>query len=302
MEVPKYLRVLWDSKWLLLVGLLVAAVAAFFAGFAVEDGEVVPRAESSYTAGTTVLVSSQTQPLYQAVIPGTPLVENQTTPTDVDLTSKAILYAYLVSGQDIRNAVEAEVGAFAETDALTALRRTTQPGGDEAFAGRYELPILDIVGFSTDPERAELISRTATAIFLERVLAEQTASALPEPDRVILTPLDQKPAEPGEGSNPAIPIVVAFLGVFLLFVAVAFILAGARAAALASVPRRNPSPQLRCPPSPTMMRPSLGRAACNRKGHAHAGRARRASIREGTLPKTRMLLHRPTSPRPERHS
>ena len=228
MEVPKYLRVLWDSKWLLLVGLLVAAVAAFFAGFAVEDGEVVPRAESSYTAGTTVLVSSQTQPLYQAVIPGTPLVENQTTPTDVDLTSKAILYAYLVSGQDIRNAVEAEVGAFAETDALTALRRTTKPGGDEAFAGRYELPILDIVGFSTDPERAELISRTATAIFLERVLAEQTASALPEPDRVILTPLDQKPAEPGEGSNPAIPIVVAFLGVFLLFVAVAFILAGAK--------------------------------------------------------------------------
>jgi hypothetical protein len=173
-------------------------------------------------------VSSQTQPLYQAVIPGTPLVENQTTPTDVDLTSKAILYAYLVSGQEIRDAVEAEVGAFAETDALTALRRTTQPGGDEAFAGRYELPILDIVGFSTDPERAELISRTATAIFLERVLAEQTASALPEPDRVILTPLDQKPAVPGEGSNPAIPIVVAFLGVFLLFVAIAFILAGAK--------------------------------------------------------------------------
>ncbi len=228
MEVPKYLQILWNSRWLLLIGLLVAALAGFFAGFKIDDGEVVPRAEQVYTSSNTVLISSQTQPLYTAVIPGQALVEGQTQPTDVDLTSKAILYAYLVSGKDMRVAVEGSIGELAATEQLTALRRTTQPGGDEAFPGRYSLPIIEVVGVSTVPERAEEISTTATAAFLDQVVADQDAQAVPPTDRVILSVLDESPPEAVEGSNPMIPVVVAFLGVFLLFVAAAFIIAGAK--------------------------------------------------------------------------
>ncbi|GAA3633373.1 hypothetical protein GCM10022200_15600 [Microbacterium awajiense] len=228
MEVPRYLQVLWASKWLLLVGVVVAAAAAFLAGFKFVDGEVVPRADQQYTASTTILVSSQTQPLYQAVLPGQELVEGETPPEDVDLTSKAILYAYLISGTDMRDQVEAIVGELDDTEGLTALRRTTQPGGDEAFPGRYVLPILDVVGGSDDPERAEEISRTAATLFQEQALADQEAVEMPESERVTFEMLDQSDAVADEGSNPAIPIVVAFLGVFLLFVAAAFIVAGAK--------------------------------------------------------------------------
>lgn len=229
MEIPRYLQVLWKSKWLLLVGIVVAAASAFFAGYTVTDGEIESRAEQTYTAGTTVMVSSQTQPLYQAVIPGQPLVEGESAPTDVDLTSKAIIYAYLVSGVDMRTAVQAQVGEFDDTENITALRRTTQPGGNEAFAGRYVLPIIEIVGTSNNPERAVEISRAAAGLFNQRVVDDQNASGIPESDRVVLTTLDEKPAVAVEGSNPAIPLVVTFLGVFLLFVATAYIIAGAAA-------------------------------------------------------------------------
>lgn len=228
MEIPKYLQILWNSKWLLLIGILVAVTAGFFAGFKIEGGEVVPRAEQTYNSSTTVMISSQTQPLYQAVIPGQPLVEGQTQPTDVDLTSKAIIYAYLVSGADMRSAVEDSVGDLADTEALTALRRTTQPGGDEAFPGRYSLPIIEVVGTSTIPDRAEAIAATATDSFLTQVVADQDEQQIPPTDRVVLTVINTTPPKAVEGSNPMIPVVVAFLGVFFLFVAAAFIIAGAK--------------------------------------------------------------------------
>lgn len=229
MEIPTYLRVLWRSKWLLLVGAVVAAVAAFFAGFTITNGQVEPRAEQSYRAGTTLLLNGPDQPLYQAVIPGQELQEGQSQPQNVDLTSRAILYAYLISGQDMRATVESQIGTFAEEETLTALRRTTQPAGDESFAGRYVLPILEVIGTASTPERAEQISRTAAQTFEAQVVSEQTAAEIPEGNRVLITTIDQKPGTALEGSNPAIPVVVTFLGVFLLFVAAAYIIAGSKA-------------------------------------------------------------------------
>ncbi len=228
METPKYLVILWQSKWLLLVGLVVAVIGGLLAGFTIVNGQLVPRAEQSYTAGTTVIVSSKTQPMYQAVVPGQKLVEGQTLATDVDLASKAILYAYMVSGLDMRKGVESQIGALSDTESLTALRRTTQPSGDENFPGRYSLPIIDVVGASTDPKRAEGISRTATTLFIASVVAQQEAQAIPEDERVLLAVLDESPAVAVQGSNPLIPVVVAGLGIFLLFVAAAFIIAGAK--------------------------------------------------------------------------
>ncbi len=237
MAVPRYLQVLWSSKWLLLVGAVVAAVAAFFAGFAIVDGRVQSRAVQEYTAETTLLVSSPSSNMYQAVIPGQALVEGQTLPEETDLTSKAILYAYIIAGTEMRDRVEARVGEFADTEGLTALRRTTQPGGDEAFPGRYTLPIIAVVAGSTSPERAEEISDAAADLFMADVLAEQDASNIPNGDRVELAVLDTASAEEVEGSNPAIPIAITFVGVFLLFVVAAFVIEGIKS----SRARRKPA-------------------------------------------------------------
>ena len=230
MEVPKYLQILWSYKWLLLVGLVVAVVAAFLAGFTWRGGEIVSRATSTYSASTTVLVGSDNQPLFQAEIPGQPIQQGTTAPIQQDLTSTAVVYAYLISGTEIQTSVEEIIGEFTDEESLTAVRRTTQPGGNEQFPGRLSLPILDVVGISTDPSRAEEISRTANTVFQGHVVAEQDASSLAPEQRVQLTTVNESDAVEGEGSNPAIPVVVTGLGVFLVFVALAFVLYNAKLA------------------------------------------------------------------------
>ena len=97
-ETPKYLQTLWSYKWLLAFGLIVAIVAAFFAGFTITNGQVESRAVKSYTAGTTVLVTSQTDTLYQAQIPAQPIEQGVSAPEPLDLSASTQIYAYIVAG------------------------------------------------------------------------------------------------------------------------------------------------------------------------------------------------------------
>lgn len=229
METPKYLQVLWNYKWLLAFGLLVAIIAGFFAGFAIVNGQVESRAVRSFSAGTTVLVTSPSDTLYQAQVPGREIQEGITAPEPLDLSQSAQIYAYIVTGARIRDAVEAEVGALDDdTETITAIRRTTQPAGDERFPGSLKLPVLEIVGTGATEARAEDISAAATTAFLTYVTDEQAAKQIAEENRVMLEVLKEGKAVEAETSNPAIPVVVTGVAVFLAFVALAFIIAGLR--------------------------------------------------------------------------
>ena len=229
METPKYLQVLWNYKWLLAFGLLVAIIAGFFAGFAIVNGQVESRAVRSFSAGTTVLVTSPSDTLYQAQVPGREIQEGITAPEPLDLSQSAQIYAYIVTGARIRDAVEAEVGALDDdTETITAIRRTTQPAGDERFPGSLKLPVLEIVGTGATEARAEDISTAATTAFLTYVTDEQAAKQIAEENRVMLEVLKEGKAVEAETSNPAIPVVVTGVAVFLAFVALAFIIAGLR--------------------------------------------------------------------------
>ncbi|NQX15648.1 hypothetical protein [Rathayibacter sp. VKM Ac-2857] len=228
MSVPLYLRVLWSYKWLLAVGLVVAVLAAMVAGYTLKDGEVVSRAESAYRSDTTILLGGGSRNPLQAVEPGQALTEGTSEAQQNDLTNTAVIYAYLVSGSEIRTQVEAAIGGFSPTEALSAVRRTTQPAGTEQNPGRFSLPILSIVGESTDPARAVLISQTATQIFQTYITSQQEAQGVAPELRVTLQVTDQGAAVEQEGSNPIIPIAITGLGVFLAFIALAFILYNVR--------------------------------------------------------------------------
>lgn len=229
METPKYLQTLWSYKWLLAFGLVVAAVAAFFAGFSVTNGEVQSRAVKSYTASTTVLVTSPNDTLFQSQVPGQQVEEGVTATEPLDLASATQIYAYLVSGAEVRSEVEAATGPLDEdTESITAIRRTTQPAGDERFPGSLKLPVLQIVGTAATAERAEELSATATDVFLDYVSAQQTAKQIAPENRVELEVLNSSAAVAVETGNPAIPIVVTGFAVFLGFVALAFVLAAIR--------------------------------------------------------------------------
>lgn len=232
METPKYLQTLWAYKWLLLFGAVVAAAAAFFAGFQIQDGQLVSRAAKTYSAATTMLVTSPTQSMYQSEIQGQSVPEGDTPPVNVDLAQSALLYAYMITGDEIRGDVEAAVGPLDEdTESITALRRTTQPAGDERFPGRYELPVLEAVGIAATPERAEQISRAAATAFQSYLVTQQDTQQIAADQRITVEPLSEGEAVEGDGSNPAIPVVVTFFGVFFAFVVLAFVIAGIRSSA-----------------------------------------------------------------------
>jgi hypothetical protein len=232
METPKYLQVLWGYKWLLLFGAIVAGAAAFFAGFSIQNGEVVSRAEQTWDASTTMLITSDSDPIYQAEIPGVPLEQGVSAPQYNDLAESALIYAYIIASDEIQTQVEAQIGTLdPEKESISAVRRTTQPAGDERFPGRYELPVLEAVGTAPTAERAELISQTVAATFMAYMTAQQAEQALDPTLAVQVELLGENPAVEGDMSNPAIPIVVTFIGVFLAFVVLAFVIAGLRSGA-----------------------------------------------------------------------
>jgi hypothetical protein len=234
METPKYLQILSAYKWLLVFGLLVAIAAGFFAGFTFRDGQIVSRAQQTWLASTTVLLDASRTTLFQSEIvapaPATPDAVIPETITQ-NLPDLALIYAYLAASEEIKNRVEADVGVFSDEETITAVSRTTQPSGNEQFPGRLSLPILDIVGVAETPERAEDISRAANEEFQNYIQQRQDEQELAEDVRVSLTTLEEKAAVEGDGSNPAIPVIVVGAGTFLAFLALAFILYGIRSSA-----------------------------------------------------------------------
>ncbi|MET0781292.1 MAG: hypothetical protein ABWZ16_07220 [Microbacterium sp.] len=238
MQQPTYLRRLLNQKVLLIIGFVVALVAGLIAGFTITDGQVEPRATRAFMASSTVLLTAPQNDLFQTEIPGTAqvipegtdpaTVQEVSAPIPVDLTNSAILLAYLASSDDIVDATAAAVGGFEDGDGVTAVRRTTQPGGDESFGGRLQLPIIAIVGTSTSAARAELIAAEATNAFSDLIVAQQDEWGIAEDIRLTLDELNAPVAGEPEGGNPAIPVIVVTVGIFLLFIALALIIEAAR--------------------------------------------------------------------------
>lgn len=240
MEQPTYLRRLLNQKILLAIGFVVAIVAGLLAGFTVDDGAVELRTQRTYTASATVLLSSPQPDYFQTEIPGStealPLPqEGQPTQelivqeaTPINLSDTAIILAYLAASDEVSEAVEQNLGGFETGESVTAVQRTTQPPGDETFGGRLSLPIINIVGVSTSAERSELISAEAQSVFAELIAERQDEWGVAEDIRLTLDELNAPVADEGQGSNPAIPIIVVAFGVFLLFIALALIIEAVR--------------------------------------------------------------------------
>jgi len=230
-ETPRYLQILGRQKVLLIVGLLIAVAVGLIVGFTVKDGQVVPRADKTYTAMTTVYLSGPQPYVYQVEIPATGETITEATdpnliitpPQEIDLTDSAVVLAYLAASNQTLESVEAELGPLAEGEAITAVSRTTQPAGDERFPGRMSLPIIGVVGTATSAERAEELSAAATAAFEEIVTTQQEELAVPEDVRLSLDVLTDAVSDEGVGSNPLIPVVVTTFAVFLIFVGIALL-------------------------------------------------------------------------------
>lgn len=299
MDQPAYLRRLIEQKYILIVGAIVALVAGFFAGFEVVDGEIESRAVKTYVASSTVLLTGPEPVYFQVEIPA----ETETVPSGVDeegnpveqelivttrertalpLSDSAIILAYMASSDDIVDAVAADIGELEDGEDITAVRRTTQPTGDERFGGRLELPLVEIAGISTSPDRAEAIAGSATAAFEAMVVQRQQESSVPEDIRIALDELNAPIAQEQDGSNPAIPSVVVGFGVFLLFIALALIVGIIRDRRLRR--RRSSADEDGGPEEETGAPLNTGQAAPTRAGRRNTTGTARDDVNEPAAP------------------
>lgn len=232
MNLTNVFRVIGRHKALLVFGILVAVAAALFTAFKVETGSLwesgtlEPRTQIEYRASTQILVSDPVSVFSSRNAPQV-LTEGTAAPSARDLSSLTVVYAYLASSDELLAQVEEQVGPLGRDESLTAQQRTTQPTA-QTNTGTYRLPILDIMGTSPDPARAEEISRTAATLFQDFARAQQDAASVPAESRVQLPVIDEREALPIDGTNPALPVVAVGLGVLLGFLALIFAVDNAR--------------------------------------------------------------------------
>jgi capsular polysaccharide biosynthesis protein len=244
MNLTTTMRVIGRHKALLVIGILLAVLAAFATAFRVETGTLAPRTIAEYQAPTQLLVSDPTSVFSTKTAPQT-LVEGQTPAASRDLSSATVVYAYLVSSGTIRDLVEAEIGELSDNESISASQRTTQPSST-TNTGTYRLPILEIVGQAASKERAEDISRTAAAVFQQFASEQQDAAGVDADARVQLQVIREGDAAPVDGTNPALPIVAVGVGVLLAFLALIFAVDNARATRQPTTvlaPAKPPAPQ-----------------------------------------------------------
>lgn len=229
MDLPLYGRVLWKYRLLLVVGLLLAALAGTFAGFTISDGQLTARGTDTYKARATLMLGTpELSPFATQTEPQPLPTAKAQQPTAAvqrnDLSSLALVYAYLVTGNDVRSVIEATHGPIGPDEEVTAVRRTTQPAGDERFPGRASLPIIDVVATSTTEAGATALAQDTAKAFETYVTDKQRAQKVPADRRVQVSVLRDAVADPTTASSPALPVALVFLAVLMLFVALAFML------------------------------------------------------------------------------
>jgi hypothetical protein len=233
MNLTNVFRVIGRHKVLMFFGVVIAVAAALFTAFKIETGSLwesgtlEPRTQIEYRASTHLLVSDPVSVFSSRNAPQV-VPDGSTAATARDLASLTVVYAYLAASDELLAQVEDQIGPLGRDESLTAQQRTTQPTA-QTNTGTYRLPILDIMGTSPDPQRAEEISRTAATLFREFATAQQDAAGVAPESRVQLPVIDQREAQPIDGTNPALPVVAVGLGVFLGFLALIFAVDNAQA-------------------------------------------------------------------------
>lgn len=271
------LRVIGRHKVLLVIGIVIAALAAFATAFRVETGTLTPRVQPQYQASTQVLVSDPTSVFASKNAPQT-AAPGQAAPTSRDLSSLTVVYAYLASSTSVQSAVERTVGSFGQNDSLSAAQRTTQPGSD-TNTGTYRLPILEITGEAASAARAQAISRTATTVFRDFVNAQQVAANVQPDVRVQLQIVQEGKGQPVAGSSPALPIAAIGVGVLLAFLALIFAVDNVRASRRAD----TQAPEGSAERAPVAAAPMAPPAAMPVLPHPVAAAAHRTMAAQGTM-------------------
>ena len=214
-------RALRQHPVLLAVGVVAALLAGFFAGYSYTGQGVEPRTPPVYRGSSTVILTNPNLSLFASqVAPPTATgdeAEAAPPPENANLAQLAMVYAWVVSGDEIRTGTEEVVGPLADGEQLTAQRRSTQPTGSEQFGSSSALPIFDIVTRASDEDRAREIAAAATDVFLAYVVRQQEAGGIPVEQRVVISVLRSPSAELTDGGSSLVSSALVGVVVLLVF-------------------------------------------------------------------------------------
>jgi hypothetical protein len=225
-----YFRVLWRFRLLVAAGLALAFLAALLSFVRVGFDGGVPtfsyRTPDVWRSASTILVTQEGFPYGRAILDELIQAEGSDE-KDATLVPRfgdagrysglAELYTELAKS----DAVQAEVLAGAPPGSRYEPQAATTPSGTV-------LPLIHMVGYGTTPEAAEAVAEHAMEAFRAYLAREQAENNIPSDRRVEVVPTRQaSAAELFEPRSTIRPIII-FLGITMVFVALAFVLENIR--------------------------------------------------------------------------
>lgn len=237
MDLTLFFRVAWRYRLLVLSGLIVAVLAAFFALVRVDPaGSPVLslRGEGQYVSYTTIFVTQEGFPWGRL-----PTDDEEGGVDAARLAGLATLYTKLVDSDpvaDLTKAVLPETGWSIESTVLL---------DDGGIA--QALPLIRIAGLANTPALAELTAATVADSLMTYVSQRQQGAQIPQDERVVLQ-LIKGPDEAVTlaGRSFTFPIVI-FLLLSMLSLAAPFLIDNIRRSAAAL---REQAPDRRAPVDP----------------------------------------------------
>jgi hypothetical protein len=224
MDLKLYFRVISRFKYVVIAGLALACLLAFFSVFHVS---LANGFNVSYRQGQTYLSEEQ---LYLNTRGGVPF-RTTTAKTDPktgqvyyppnlvppsSLSSSAILYAQLVNSDLLKPVLGKLPGAFV---AFPVATRSNPP---------INLPFLAIDGFGKTPRAAIQVAKRVSQAFRAYVAENQRLQKVPAQQRVLLTVIkDARTAIVSKSRHFSVPIIV-FLVMVILTLGLVFLLENLR--------------------------------------------------------------------------
>lgn len=214
MDLTLFFRVIWRYRVLVMTGLLLAVLAAFFAMVRISPGGETPlslRGEKEYASYTTLFVTQSGFPWGRLAEGNTDDVENAGR-----LASLATLYSKLADSDPVNELNKRELPA-------TGWSIESAPILDGAGLSS-PLPLVRIAALATSAELAEKTAATATASLQSFVTARQDANDIPETDRVVLQLIKGPEAAVLLQGRSFTPPIIAFLLIAMVTLALPFLL------------------------------------------------------------------------------
>lgn len=218
MDLTLFFRVIWRYRVLVMTGLLLAVLAAFFAMVKISPGGDTPlslRGEKEYASYTTLFVTQSGFPWGRLQQGDDDSVNNAGR-----LASLATLYSKLADSDPVADLNRKELGP-------TGWTIESAPILDGAGLSS-PLPLVRIAAIANSADLAQKAAATAAASLQTFVTERQRANDIPDSDRVVLQ-LIKGPEKPvllqGRSFTPPI---IAFLLIAMITLALPFLIDNVR--------------------------------------------------------------------------